>query len=86
MFKSQSEFLGLLSSSDNTEDAIKLLYRLPSWFSYVNDRLSYKEYVPQDNINEDLNYLIECYVNKKSKRVRYAGLKLRKAFLELPPI
>lgn len=86
MLKSQSDFLDLLSSSGNTEEVIRQLYQLPTWFSYVNDRLTYREYVPQDNIDEDLNYLIECYVNKKSKRVRYAGVKLRKAFLELPPI
>lgn len=86
MLKSQSDFWDLLSSSDNTEEIIKQLYQLPTWFSYVNDRLTYREYVPQNNIDEDINYLIECYVNKKSKRVRYAGVKLRKVFLELPPI
>ena len=46
MLKSQSDYWDLLSSSDNTEEVIKQLYQLPTWFSYVNDRLTYREYVP----------------------------------------
>lgn len=68
------------------EERIKQIFQLPSWFSYVNDRLIYKEYSEPSNVNEDLDTLITWYVNKKSKRVKYAGTKLRKAFLELPPV
>lgn len=34
---------------------------------------------------DSLDQLIEWYVNKKSKRVKYAGQRLRKAFPALPP-
>ena len=39
-----------------------------------------------DNVDEDLDTLINWYTNKKSKKVKYSGVKLRRAFLELPPV
>lgn len=68
------------------EEIIKHIMQLPSWFSYVNERLSYKEYEQPSDSEETLDMLIAWYLNKKSKKVKYAGTKLRKVFLELPPV
>lgn len=68
------------------EDVIRRLFQSPTWFSYVNDRLVYKDFIMPDNVDEDLDTLINWYTNKKSKKVKYSGVKLRRAFLELPPV
>lgn len=75
-----------ISDGTNAHDIIKDLFKLESWYSYVDERLSYKEYQLPKNTDEDLDLLIDWYTNKNSKRVKYAGEKLRKVFLELPPV
>lgn len=67
------------------EDRIKLIYDNPSWVSYVDDRLCHREYQLPENVDESLEQLVEWYTNKRSKRVAYAGRKLKKVFAELPP-
>lgn len=86
MSQSKIQIFNTMSLNDNPEEIIKKLYDLPTWFSYVNDRLTYKEYIQPCDVNEDLDYLIACYVNKKSKLVKNSGAKLRKVFLELPHV
>lgn len=68
------------------EELIKRIYDKPDWVSHVNDRLSYKEYIVPEDENESLDLLISLYTNKKSKRVNYAGNKLKKVFNCLPPV
>ena len=75
-----------ISDGTNAHDIIKELFKLESWCSYVDERLSYKEYQLPKKADENLDLLIDWYTNKKSKRVKYAGEKLRKVFLELPPV
>lgn len=73
---------------DNTHinaELIAKLYFRPTWYSYVNERLMYKEYEMPENTDENLDTLISWYVDKNSKKVKYAGTLLRKAFLNIPP-
>ena len=79
-------FAAMNNSSLSAEDRIKMIFQNPDWFSYVNERLSYMDFVMPENCQESLDYLIECYTNKKSKHVKYAGDKLKKVFLKLPPV
>ena len=67
-----------ISDGTNAHDIIKELFKLESWRSYVDERLSYKEYQLPRKADENLDLLIDWYTNKKSKRVKYAGEKLRK--------
>lgn len=67
-------------------EIIKQIYNKVDWMSHVNDRLEFKEYsLPQD-ANESLDNLVSLYTNKKSKRVGYAGKKLKKLFVDLPGV
>ena len=67
-------------------EIIKQIYNKVDWMSHVNDRLEFKEYsLPQD-VNESLDNLVSLYTNKKSKRVGYAGKKLKKLFVDLPGV
>lgn len=68
------------------EENIKRIYDKPEWVSYVDDRLRYREYQLPDNSEESVDQLVEWYENKRSKRVKYAGQKLKKMFLTLPPV
>lgn len=65
------------------EEMIQEIYDNPTWKSYTDDRLCYKEYSLPENVEETIDTLIEWFLNKKSKRVQYAGNKLRKMFVEL---
>ena len=67
-------------------EIIKRIYNNPKWVSHVNDRLEFKEFSYPIDTNESLDDLIALYTNKKSKRVGYAGKKLKKIFLYLPPV
>lgn len=67
-------------------EIIKRIYNNPIWVSHVNDRLEFKEFSYPIDTNESLDDLIALYTNKKSKRVGYAGKKLKKIFLYLPPV
>ena len=73
---------------NNTEvsasDVIKKIYNKPDWVSHVDDRLRYKEYVCPKDSNETLDDWVRMYVDKKSRRVSYAGKKLKEVFLKLP--
>lgn len=75
---------GLCNPSLSVEERISQIYQLPEWVSHVDERLRYREYRRPENSEDSLAQLIDWYTNKKSKCVRYAGVKLRKAFLELP--
>ena len=62
------------------EENIRRIYENPDWKSHVNERLRYREYqLPKDS-EESLEQLVEWYTNKRSKRVAYAGKKLKKLF------
>lgn len=76
----------LLASEAEPEDVLKRIYNTNTWFSYVDELLAYREFVKPANNDDDLETLIAWYENKRSKRVSYAGLRLRKAFLSLPPV
>ena len=67
-------------------EIIKKIYNKVDWVSHVNDRLEFKEFTYPIDTNESLDDLIALYTNKKSKRVGYAGKKLKKIFLYLPPV
>ncbi len=76
----------LLAIDQHVSEIIKEIYDNPDWKSYVDERLQFRQYTILEDENESLDQLIQWYINKKSKRVRYAGTKLRKAFLTLPAI
>lgn len=81
--------LNLFESMDKAlapQEVMATIYQRTSWFSYVNDRLEYKEYVMPGNTGDDLETLLSWYVNKTKYKVRYAGMQLRKAFPGLPPV
>jgi hypothetical protein len=65
---------------------IKEIYNISDWQSYVDERLRFIEYSVPEDADESLEQLIQWYINKKSKKVRYAGTKLKKVFLILPPV
>ena len=67
-------------------EIIKKIYNKVDWVSHVNDRLEFKEFTYPIDTNESLDDLICLYTNKKSKRVGYAGKKLKKIFLDLPSV
>ena len=48
-----------ISDGTNAHDIIKDLFKLESWYSYVDGRLSYKEYQLPKNTDEDLDLLID---------------------------
>lgn len=60
------------------------IYERHNWVSNVDDRLRYKEYICPKDADETLDDWVRMYVNKKSRRVSYAGTKLKKVFLKLP--
>lgn len=76
----------MLNPDLTPEESIKLIYDKPEWVSYVDDRLCYREYQLPDNSEESVDQLVAWYENKRSKRVKYAGQKLKKMFLILPPV
>lgn len=76
----------LFMSDLSAVEIIKRIYNNPKWVSHVNDRLEFKEFSYPIDTNESLDDLIAFYTNKKSKRVGYAGKKLKKIFLYLPPV
>lgn len=79
-------FLEAMESSSLTlDERIKRLYQHPGWTNSIDDWLAYKPFVMPTDAEDSLDQLVEWYVNKKSKRVNYAGSRLRKAFLTLPP-
>lgn len=58
----------------------------PAWDSYFNEQMEYHAYQVPENADESLDYLISLFTDKNSKRLRYAGKYLKKAFLEAPPV
>lgn len=67
-------------------EIIRRIYNKVDWVSHVDNKLQYRGYVYPDDTNESLDDLIYLYTNKKSKRVSYAGKKLKKIFLDLPSV
>ena len=76
----------LSSVKTKAYEKIKEIYNISDWQSYVDERLRFIEYSVPEDADESLEQLIQWYINKKSKKVRYAGTKLKKVFLTLPPI
>lgn len=75
----------IIDFSDLTPtEIVKQIYNKVDWVSHVNERLKFKEFSYSIDTNESLDDLITLYINKKSKRVGYAGKKLKKVFLHLP--
>ena len=50
-----------ISDGTNAHYIIKDLFKLESWYSYVDERLSYKEYQLPKKADEDLDMLIDWY-------------------------
>lgn len=76
----------ILTSDLPAEELIKRLYDNPNWVSHVDDRLRYREYDIPENEDESIDMLVSLYTNKKSRRVSYAGKKLKAVFNDLPPV
>lgn len=76
----------LSSVKTKAYEKIKEIYNISDWQSYVDERLRFIEYSVPEDADESLEQLIQWYINKKSKKVRYAGTKLKKVFLILPPV
>lgn len=74
------------SINQKAADKIREIYNSPNWKSNVDERLRFEEYVIPEDENVSLEQLIQWYIDKKSKKVRYSGYKLRKVFLTLPPV
>lgn len=74
----------MIKSNLTPEEKIRRIYENPDWKSHVNERLRYREYQLPEDSEESLEQLVEWYTNKRSKRVAYAGKKLKKLFLDLP--
>lgn len=72
------------STDESASELIKGIYDNPDWVSHVDDRLRYKEYVCPKDADETLDDWVDMYINKKSRRVSYAGKKLKNVFLNLP--
>lgn len=70
----------------NDEERIRYIYDNSKWRNFTEDWLRYVEYKPNDEESDSLEKLVEWFLNKRSKRVRYAGKRLRKAFPHLPPV
>lgn len=80
-------FLEKADTTVGTEEVIRRIYHLSSaWESQTDERLTYKEYVMPEDADESLDMLIRLYMDKSSRRVKYACAKLRKAFPMLPPV
>lgn len=73
-------------SENRASVQIKEIFNNPDWKSHVDDRLRFTEYIESEDANESLDQLIRWYVDKKSKRVGYAGPKLKNSFLTLPAV
>ena len=77
----------IIDFSDLTPtEIVKQIYNKVDWVSHVNERLKFKEFSYSIDTNESLDDLITLYINKKSKRVGYAGKKLKKIFLYIKDI
>lgn len=74
----------MINSNLTPEENIKKVYNNPDWKSHVNELLIYREYQLPEDSEESLGQLVKWYTNKRSKRVTYAGKKLKKLFLDLP--
>lgn len=74
------------SVNSHAADKIRKIYDSPNWKSSVDERLRFEEYTIPENTNDSLDQLIQWYIDKKSKMIRYSAPKLRKVFLELPPV
>lgn len=70
----------------NDEERIRYIYDNPDWHNYSDDWFRYVTYRPSDEESDSLEQLMEWFVDKRSKRVRYAGKRLRKVFPYLPPV
>lgn len=84
--QTHSGLFDAMPDSATAEDMVREIYKKYNWHSYTDDRLAYREYVMPDNTDEDIDALIAWYTDKKSKRVQYSGKRLRRVFLELPPV
>ena len=69
------------SVNSHAADKIRKIYDSPNWKSSVDERLRFEEYTIPENTNDSLDQLIQWYIDKKSKMIRYSAPKLRKVFL-----
>lgn len=74
------------SADASPEELVRQIYGAAAWESRVDNWLRYRPYVQPDDDDETLDNLIGWYVNKKSRRVAYAGRKLKNAFPVLPRV
>lgn len=81
-----SEKSTLVQIGSSPVEIIRRIYNKADWVSHVDDKLQYRGFSFPDDTNESLDDLICLYTNKKSKRVGYAGKKLKKIFLDLPSV
>lgn len=81
-----SEKSPLVQIGSSPIEIIRRIYNKADWVSHVDDKLQYRGFTFPDDTNESLDDLICLYTNKKSKRVGYAGKKLKKIFLDLPSV
>ncbi len=70
----------------SAEEKMRAVMDNPKWKSYVDEHLRYVEFEASEEANESIQQLIDWYVDKKSKRVKYSGVKLKKMFLSLPEV
>ena len=81
-----SEKSPLVQIGSSPTEIIRRIYNKADWVSHVDEKLQYRGFTFPDDTNESLDDLICLYTNKKSKRVGYAGKKLKKIFLDLPSV
>lgn len=81
-----SEKSPLVQIGSSPIEIIRRIYNKADWVSHVDDKLQYRGFTFPVDTNESLDDLICLYTNKKSKRVGYAGKKLKKIFLNLPSV
>ena len=73
-----SEKSPLVQIGSSPTEIIRRIYNKADWISHVDEKLQYRGFTFPDDTNESLDDLICLYTNKKSKRVGYAGKKLKK--------
>lgn len=73
-------------SPNDAKDRIKSIYGNDLWENFWEVRFRHNTVELFDDSDESLDMLVNWYLNKNSKRVAYAGNKLKKIFLSLPPV
>ena len=68
-------------SPNDAKDRIKSIYGNDLWENFWEVRFRHNTVELFDDSDESLDMLVNWYLNKNSKRVAYAGNKLKKIFL-----